>query len=67
MMLAVLGDAGVTGVLVAGKITEGHVLECARLNLARTVEALRITVPARIREDIANRDCPIGIGSGDLD
>jgi hypothetical protein len=44
MTLAELGDGGVVGVLVAGKITEGHVLECARLNLARTVDAPRIAV-----------------------
>ena len=44
MTLAELGDGGVVGVLVAGKITEGHVLEGARLNLARTVDASRITV-----------------------
>src|ERR1019366_5346776 len=33
MTLAELGDGGVVRVLVTGKITEGHVLECARLNL----------------------------------
>src|ERR1039458_4575041 len=44
MTLAELGDGGVVGVLIAGKITEGHVLECARLNLARTVEAPRVPV-----------------------
>jgi hypothetical protein len=37
MTLAKLGDGGVVRVLVAGKITEGQVLEGARLNLARTV------------------------------
>jgi hypothetical protein len=40
MALAELGDSGVVGMLVTGKITEGHVLECARLNLARTADAL---------------------------
>ena len=44
MTIAELGDGGVVGVLVAGKITEGRVLECARLNLARTVDAPRIAV-----------------------
>jgi len=44
MTFAELGDGGVVGVLVAGKITEGHVLEGARLNLARTVNAPRIAV-----------------------
>ena len=44
MTLAELGDGGVVGVLVAGKITEGHVLEGARLDLARTVNAPRIAV-----------------------
>src|SRR5664280_3769672 len=44
MTLAELGDGGVVRVLVAGKITEGHVLECARLNLARTVDAPCIAV-----------------------
>src|ERR1019366_740198 len=41
---AELGDGGVVRVLIAGKITEGHVLEGARLNLARTVDAPRIAV-----------------------
>src|SRR6267154_5308543 len=44
MTLAELRDGGVVRVLVAGKITEGYVLQGARLNLARTVDALRITV-----------------------
>ena len=35
---------GVVRMPVAGKITKGRVLECARLNLARTVDALRVTV-----------------------
>jgi len=33
-----------SGLLVARKITEGHVLVCARLNLARTVDSLRVAV-----------------------
>src|SRR5580658_360000 len=44
MTLAELGDGGVVGVLVPAKITKGDVLECARLNLARTVDAPRIAV-----------------------
>src|ERR1017187_1643303 len=44
MTLAELGEGGVVGVLVAGKITQSHVLEGARLNLARTVNARRIAV-----------------------
>jgi len=44
MTLAELSDGGVVGVVVAGKITEGYILESVRLNLARTVDTLRITV-----------------------
>jgi len=44
MTLAKLGDGGVVGVLVAGKIAEGHILEGARLNLARTADAGCIAV-----------------------
>ena len=44
MTFAELGDRGVVRVLVARKITEANVLVCARLNLARAVDALRITV-----------------------
>src|SRR5258707_15412708 len=44
MTLAELGDGVVVGMLVAGKITEGNVLERARLNLARTVHPRRIAV-----------------------
>jgi hypothetical protein len=40
MTLAELGDGGVVRVLVAGKISESHILEYPRLNLARTVDAL---------------------------
>jgi hypothetical protein len=42
--LAKLSDGSVVGVLVAGKITENHDLESARLNLARTVHTSRVTV-----------------------
>ena len=44
MTLAELGDGGVVGMLVAGKITESQVIERARLNLARTVDASRIAI-----------------------
>src|ERR1035438_7002256 len=57
MTLAELGDGGVVGVLVAGKITEGHVLECAPLNLARTVDAPRIAVQEQTDHHLRRIGC----------
>src|ERR1035438_5042672 len=57
MTLAELGDGGVVRVLVAGKITEGHVFEGARLNLARTVDAPRIAVQKQANHHLRRIGC----------